>query len=176
MFDDFLTDDIRKAVHTAIEGDSNVLLDRLAEEYGIPEGAVVAALDTEMCAILPAGDFERTWAAMTQWEKVNFIATTPGAIVEVNGRLPKGKHGYGFFNIGADGNPLSGHIKINDLEAICLVSKPFMGLESHSVRFYNQRGELMFAVYVGREGKRLIPSVKEGFMDLRRLAAGAVNR
>jgi heme iron utilization protein len=58
--------------------------------------------------------------------------------------------------------------------AIPCVSKPFMGLESHSVRFYNEKGEAMFAVYVGREGRALIPSVREGFMALRRETHGEV--
>lgn len=167
MYDEFITDAVRKWVNAAIAEDPNMIPSALAEEIGVAEGVVVACLPGDMCVAASADAFEDVWSAMTRWEKVMFLAVTPGAIMEVNGRLPKGTFGHGFFNIGADGNPLAGHLMIDRLRAICFVSKPFMGMESHSVRFYDKQGALMFAVYVGREEKSLIPSVVDGFMTLR---------
>jgi hypothetical protein len=170
MTDRRITDDIRRAVRHAVAADPNVMLDKLARRFGISEGAVAAALDADMCTLAPPHAFERIWDTMSQWRKVTFIAVAPGAIAEISGRLPRGKSGYGFFNFGEAGCPLAGHVRVDDLNQVCLVSKPFMGLESHSVRFYNQDGDLMFAVYVGRNGKSLIPSVREGFLNLRKWA------
>ncbi len=171
MFQEQVTEEIRQSVRAEIAADPNAILDRVAEKIGVPEAVAAAALEEEMCRILPAGDFERIWEIMTQWEKITFIAVTPGMIVEVKGRLPKGSFGHGFFNLAEKENPLGGHVMIKDLGMIALVSKPFMGLESHSVRFYNQKGEAMFAVYVGREDRKLIPSVRDGFMALRQSAS-----
>lgn len=170
MLEDLMTDNMRQTVGDTIAANPSVMLDQVSLRLGVPEGVVAALLDEEMCTILPATRFEQVWQTMTRWEQITFIAVTPGAIVEVKGRLPKGKSGHGFFNIGEENNPLAGHIKAEDIWIICLVSKPFMELESHSVRFYNQKGELMLAIYVGREGKELIPSVRRGFMALKRLA------
>ena len=42
-----------------------------------------------------------------------------------------------------------------------------MGLESHSVQFFNAAGTVMFSVYVGRENRQLIPAARESFFALR---------
>jgi hypothetical protein len=170
MFNEFLTEENRVAVRNAATASTNPTLDQISEDLGVPEAVVAMLLDADMCMILPPSAFENVWSAMVQWEKATFITATPGAIIEIKGRLPKGEFGHGYFNIGEQDNPLSGHIQVDAIAAVCLVSKPFMGLESHSVRFYNKTGALMFAVYVGRNGKTLIPSVKESFMKLRGLA------
>jgi hypothetical protein len=127
-----------------------------------------------MCTILPASAFTSVWQAMTQWEKVTLITHTPGMVLEVRGRIPPGEFAHGYFNINAPDNPIAGHIKAEEIQSICLVSKPFMGLESHSVRFYRKSGTLLFAVYAGRNGKEVIPSVKEGFMALKQSAGQEV--
>lgn len=42
-----------------------------------------------------------------------------------------------------------------------------MGLESHSIQFFDAAGAVVFSIYVGRENRALIPSVKERFLALR---------
>lgn len=170
MYDAFLTDKNRNRVQSAVAADPGIMLDRLAATLGMPEAAVAEQLEPGMCTPLPAGTFESVWQAMTQWEQVTLITHTPGAILEVRGRIPPGTFAHGFFNINDPDNPIAGHIKTEEIHSICLVSKPFMGLESHSVRFYRKNGTLLFAVYAGRNGKEVIPSVKEGFLALKQFA------
>lgn len=170
MYDAFLTDKNRRAVRSSVAADPGILLDRLAATLGIPEAAAAELLDPGMCTPLPAGAFESVWHAMTQWEQVTMIIHIPGVILEVRGRIPPGKFAHGYFNINDPDNPIAGHIKAEEIQSICLVSKPFMGLESHSVRFYRKSGTLLFAVYTGRNGREVIPSVKEGFMALKQYA------
>ena len=67
----------------------------------------------------------------------------------------------------AGGSGLGGHLKIDDLGHICFLSLPFMGLESHSVQFFNAAGTVLFSVYVGRENRQLIPAARESFFALR---------
>jgi len=170
MFNEYVNEKNLHAVRAAAADDPHVMLDQLAEKTGIPEGAVAVMLDPDMCTALPARAFDLVWSTMTQWEKITFIIRTSGAIIEVKGRLPQGESGHGFFNIGESGNPLGGHISVDAIETICMVSKPFMGLETHSVRFYGKKGDLLFAVYVGRNGTDLVASAREGFMQLKKLA------
>ena len=82
------------------------------------------------------------------------------------GKIPEGRHGHGYFNL-SGGSGLGGHLKIDDLGHICFLSLPFMGLESHSVQFFNAAGTVMFSVYVGRENRQLIPAARESFFALR---------
>lgn len=127
-----------------------------------------------MCTTLPAGAFTSVWQAMIQWEKITLITHTPEAILEIRGRIPPGEFIHGYFNIGDPDNPIAGHIKAEEIQSICLVSKPVMSLESHSVRFYRKSGTLLLAVYVGRNGKEVIPSVKKSFMALKQSAGQEV--
>ena len=50
---------------------------------------------------------------------------------------------------------------------MAFLSLPFMGLESHSIQFFDAAGAVVFSIYVGRENRALIPSVKERFLALR---------
>ena len=71
-----------------------------------------------------------------------------------------------YFNL-SGGSGLGGHLKIDALGHICFLSLPFMGLESHSVQFFNAAGTVLFSVYVGRENRQLIPAARESFFALR---------
>ncbi|MUM78520.1 heme utilization cystosolic carrier protein HutX [Pseudodesulfovibrio sp. F-1] len=159
---------LRQLIRERIAENPSTMTDALARELSISEAEVVRCLPDEMWTEAPTEEFQTIWKTMTGWERITFIARNPGAVVEVSGTLPDGSPGHGMFNLTDSSNPLRGHLMINRLGSILLVSKPFFKLESHSVQFFDTEGEPMFAVYVGRDEKRtLLPSVLEGFMALR---------
>ncbi|PID75677.1 MAG: heme utilization cystosolic carrier protein HutX [Deltaproteobacteria bacterium] len=139
----------------------------LAQKLGVPEAVVVAALPDEKRTFVNADKFEEIWTELVQWEKATFIVSSPGAIVEYKGRLPQGSFGRGYFNLMDKDNPLGGHLMISKLASICFLDKQLFGLESLSLQFFDGEGAQMFAVYVGREKKALIPSVKQAWTSLR---------
>ena len=167
MFAAHLTPALTADVRQAVQNEPRLMLGDLAGRLGIPEGAVAAALPTDMRRFAGPETFDHVWQAMTTWSGVTFIAVTPGLVLEYKGTLPGGSHGHGMFNLHAEDHPLGGHFFVRRLGAICFLSKPFFGLESHSVQFYDQDGAAMCAVYAGREGRELIPEVREAFMALR---------
>lgn len=167
MFKEILTPEIDTVIKGIIEKDPSTMPTMIARKLKIPEAAVVTALPEEMRTFVSKDKFEEIWAEMTTWEKTTFIAQSSGAIVEVKGKLPKGKNGHGFFNLMEKGNPLGGHLMVDKLEYIAFLEKPFFGLESLSVQFFDKSGDIMFSVYAGREGKELIPEVKKGFFSLK---------
>ncbi len=168
MFDPYATASFQTDIRDVAARRPQASLDELGRTVGVPEGAVAAALADKDCVVIPGDAFERAWTAMTEWERATFIVRNPSAIVEVRGPLPQGRFGHGFFNVGGENAPLGGHLRVDRMAAIVFLSKPFMGMESHSVRFYDADGELMFAVYAGRNGREVIPSVREAFFRLRR--------
>jgi len=171
MFTEQLPDAIRQRILSAAREDPNFMLHEMASQLGVSEGAIAAALPEDMCTVVAGGVFEEIWEAMTAWEKMTLVVPNPGGIFEIKGRLPNGRHGNGFFNIGEPGHPIGGHLRSERIMAIAFLSKPFMGMESHSVRFYDTDGSLIMAVYAGREGRAVIPAVRESFKSLRRKAA-----
>lgn len=167
MFSSFLTPEVTTEIRHAVQNEPKLMPRDLAARLAVPEGAVLQALPADMRRFARPDTFDQVWQAMTAWSCVTIIAITPGLVLEYKGTLPGGKHAHGMFNLHADGHPLGGHFFIRRLGALCFLSKPFFGLESHSVQFFDHDGALMCAVYVGREGRELIAEVREAFMVLR---------
>ena len=158
---------LAERVAALIEKNPSVMVRSIAADLGVSEEMVTAALPEEMRLRVPAEDFVPVWEAMAAWEKVTFMAETPGAILEISGQLPKGKMAHGMYNLMDKKFPLGGHVLVEKIASIWLVSKPAFGLESHSVQFFSREGAACFAVYLGRDEKRtILPQVKAGFLDL----------
>ncbi len=162
-----VTKEIKESVLTALEQDPNFMPAFLAKKLGIPEAVVIAALPEEMRAFTSAENFEQIWTEAQKWEKVTFIVSSPGAIVEYKGALPQGKFGHGYFNLMEQDNPLGGHLFVSKLASICFVKKQLFGLESLSLQFFDAEGAQMFAIYTGRENKQIIAEVKAAWFEMK---------
>lgn len=161
-------EELRALVAEKLVEEPNFMPQMLADKIGVPLERIFAALPDEMRARAPGEAFIEIWEAMTEWEKVTFMASTSGAILEIPCRLPKGKTGHGMYNLMDKSNPLCGHLLMQKIASVWFVSKPLFGLESHSVQFLDAEGGQCFGVYLGRNEKReIIPAVKEAFLALK---------
>lgn len=157
----------KEQVAALIEKNPSIMVRAMAKELEISELAATQALPNEMRLAVPPTEFVPVWEAMTAWEKVTFMGETPGAILEISGQLPKGKMAHGMYNLMDKKFALGGHLLVESIGSIWLVSKPAFGLESHSVQFFSHAGAACFSVYLGRDEKRaLLPSVKAGYLAL----------
>lgn len=160
--------EIKKRLQQMITENPNRMLSDLAGQLGISEAEAVYYLPDAMRTAVPAEDFESIWQEASRWEKVTFIAITPGAVLEYMGKLPTGSLGHGMYNLHQEGIPLGGHLMIKQLGSIWFLSKPHFGKESHSIQFYSTKGQPMFSLYVGRGAdKELLPEVLEKYNNLR---------
>ena len=123
----------------------------------LPEGSATFA---------PGSDFESVWAAIAEWEKITFIVTAHGNVIEVETKLVTGKAAMGYYNLMGGKSPLQGHFKYGDISEIGFVTMPFMGRESHFAAFFTTSGEVAYSMYVGREKHKLIEGAKEKFLAL----------
>lgn len=159
--------DIESLVLARVIEQPSVMPRSLAQELNTTEGNIIAALPSHMRIEVPSSDFVSIWEEMTTWAKVTFLAENVASILEIAGVLPKGKLFHGMYNLMDKNYPLGGHLLIEKIAKIWLVSKPAFKLESHSVQFFTKDGLQCFAVYLGRDAeKNIIPSVKDGYMKL----------
>ena len=95
-------------------------------------------------------------------------SSTPGTLSsEFEGPLPGGTRGHGFYNLKGGGG-LSGHLRATNCRAIVFLRRPFMGMDTLSVQFFNANGEAMFKIFVGRdENRRLKADQVERFARLK---------
>lgn len=160
---------LRDTLAQSLHAKKPIMLASLAKEHGVSEFAIAQALPEDMRVFVGAGHFDDIWGRLTQWPTANFIMQHLGTVLEVKTSIPAGKFGHGYFNLMGD-SPLGGHLKMDDLSSICLLSLPFMGLESLSVQFFNEDGAVKFGIYGGRDEKRQIYSVvKESFGQMRQI-------
>lgn len=161
-----LRDILAQSLHTK----KPIMLGSLAHEHGVSELAIAEALPDDIRVFVNVAHFDVIWERLTSWPSANFIMQNLGSVLEVRTKIPSGTYGHGYFNLMGD-FPLGGHLKMDDLSAICLLSLPFMGLESLSVQFFNTDGAVKFGIYGGRDAQRQIfPEVKTSFAKMCQLA------
>lgn len=167
-----LTDDqlasAQQAVTKALEENPSFMPQMLAQELNLPLESIIAALPEEMRVKAPGEDTVAIWEEICNWEKITFMLSSNGMILELGCQLPKGKSGHGMYNLMGKNLPFGGHVIVNNIASIWFVSKPLFGLESHSVQFFDAAGNQGFAMYLGRDEKRqVLPNVREQFITLK---------
>lgn len=158
---------LKAEVSARMAANPSLMPRNVARELGLAEATIIKALPDAMRLPIAAEHAVAVWEAITHWEKVTFYAETPGVILEIPCVLPKGKVGHGMYNVLGKQGAFGGHVLLEALASIWLVSKPAFGLESHSVQFFDGDGHLCFAVYLGRDAQRAImPTVKQAYTEL----------
>ncbi|WP_100752673.1 heme utilization cystosolic carrier protein HutX [Vibrio salilacus] len=147
-------DSLSQRVAKLLEQDPTLLPAAMAQQLSVSEFDVVAALPTEMTAIVDGDQAQAILESLVGFGPVTTIVHSFGSIFEVKAPFPKGKLARGYYNlIGSEGE-LHGHLKLDNIQHIALVSKPFMGRESHYFGFFCPAGNNVFKVYLGRNNKR----------------------
>ena len=129
------------------------VLEAVASAYGLSLQRVVECLPAGMGKRVSGAHFVDVMQDVASWGDITFIVHTKDAIVEFEGPLPGGTSGHGFYNL-KGGNGLSGHLRATNCCAIVFLRRPFMGVETLSVQFFNADGEAMFKIFVGRDKDR----------------------
>ncbi|HBH7872049.1 heme utilization cystosolic carrier protein HutX [Vibrio parahaemolyticus] len=145
---------IKQQVEVLLEQEPQLLPAAMAERLGVTEFDVVAALPQEMVAIAPGEQAQTILESLVGFGPVTTIVHSFGSIFEVKAPFPKGKVARGYYNLMAREGELHGHLKLDNVKNIALVSKPFMGRESHYFGFFSECGSNIFKVYLGRDEKR----------------------
>ena len=149
------------------------VLEMIAAQSGLTTREVVSCLPEECCLAVDGEHFSAIMEDLSEWGEILLIAHTPDAIIECAGPLPKGSFGRGFYNLGP-GSPIRGHIRAENCAEICLIRRPFMGMETCSVQFFNTHGGAMFKIFVSRdEDEQLNAGQVERFESLRRKYGGS---
>jgi putative heme utilization carrier protein HutX len=140
----------------------------MAKELEVCEMDAIRNLPEGMVKEISKDRFDEIIAEVSTWGKLTVIVQNESTILEVKSPFPMGTYGHGYYNLESLHSPIGGHIRMDDLSAVFFVSKPFMGLESHSIQFFNKNGNAMFKLYLGRDENRLIIHEQmEKFMNLK---------
>ncbi|CAK4075198.1 heme utilization cystosolic carrier protein HutX [Vibrio sp. 16] len=145
---------IKQQVAQLIEQEPTLLPAAIAERLAISEYQAVEALPDEMVALAPGEQAQTILEQLVGFGPVTTIVHSFGSIFEVKAPFPKGKVARGYYNLMGREGELHGHLKLDNVKNIALVSKPFMGRESHYFGFFCSQGNNIFKIYLGRNEKR----------------------
>ncbi|MEZ8186411.1 heme utilization cystosolic carrier protein HutX [Shewanella sp. 5S214] len=127
---------------------------QVATDLKVTEWQVVSALPQEQVTLLPLPEKDSLLTSLAEWGPMTTIIAVSGSVFEFKGPFPRGKYAHGYYNLITKGDGLHGHLKLDHVSTIALVSKPFRGNESHSINFFGAEGEMIFKVYLGRDKQR----------------------
>lgn len=164
-----IADTLRKTIEERLQKDPKIVLPFLARELAVPEQAIMECLPESEIAQTGPENFDEVMAMIATWGQVTTIVQTGSVVLEAKGMLPMGSHGHGYFNLlgGRDYN-VGGHIRADLVAVIYFVERPFMGMDTKSVQFFDLSGDSMLKIYLGRDEKRqLLADQVELFCTLR---------
>lgn len=141
-------------IKTAIAAKPDGILEMLADEYAVSLQSVLECLPGDSAKRVDGAYFTETLGDIAEWGEITFICHSKDAVIEYAGKLPPGTMGHGMYNLHGSKPGLSGHLRPERCKSIYFVRRPFMGMETLSVQFFNEAGEAIFKIYVGRDEKR----------------------
>ncbi len=143
---------LERAVAALAEKPDGVI-EQIAAKAEVTPAEVLSVLPEGAAVVVPAQQWERIWTDLSSWGEILMIVHTEDIVLEVEGRLPEGSEGHGWFNIHGD-SPIGGHIRKERCVSIAFVDRGFHGRRSCSVWFMNADGKAMFKVFVRRDKER----------------------
>ncbi|MGQ4273842.1 heme utilization cystosolic carrier protein HutX [Terrihabitans sp. B22-R8] len=143
------------------------VLESVAAQHGVSLQTIIECLPGDMWRRIEGERFVEIMEELAGWGEILFLVHTPDIVFEVEGHIPLGTIGRGYYNL-KGGSPIGGHLRADNCKAIILLRRPFMGnSESMSVQFFNANGGSMFKVFVRRdENRQLKADQAERFLQL----------
>jgi hypothetical protein len=163
-----ITETLKQQVAGVLIENPHWMSSEIAQFLNVTESEATQALPNDMVVCLSGEASENILTEIVTWGKVTTIVHSGGSIFEYKAPFPKGKMAYGYYNLMGREGQLHGHLKLENINLIALVSKPFRGSDSHYFGFFNQHGECIFKVYLGRDVcRKLLPEQVVLFQQLK---------
>lgn len=146
-------DERRDRALAALAEKPDGVVEQIAAKAEVTPAEILAVLPEGAAVVVEASQWQTIWSDLTTWGEILMIVHTEDIVLEVEGRLPDGSEGHGWFNIHGD-SPIGGHIRKDRCASIAFVDRGFHGRRSCSVWFMNAEGRAMFKVFVRRDKDR----------------------
>ncbi|WP_255310642.1 heme utilization cystosolic carrier protein HutX [Aliivibrio sp. 1S128] len=159
---------MNKEIMEILNKDPSLLPSDIAKKLNLSEFDVVKSLPETMVTLIDGVKAQEILEGLVGFGDVTTIVRLFGSIFEVKAPFPKGKIAHGYYNLMGRNGELHGHLNLELMHDIALVSKPFRGSESHYFGFFDQDGHSIFKIYLGRDKKRqLLPEQVSAFNVLK---------
>ncbi|WP_196221294.1 heme utilization cystosolic carrier protein HutX [Sansalvadorimonas verongulae] len=142
-----------------------------AMKLNVAEGTVIRNMPEEMVTLLENTPLEDVYTRLRDFGDIMLVLDVQGSIFEMVTPFPKGGYKFGYYNMSDKRTPLKGHLKMEGIGTIALVTKPFHGVPTKSIQFFSNEGHPVFKVYLRRnKDKTFLAEQLEQFEALEALA------
>ncbi|SQD80062.1 heme utilization cystosolic carrier protein HutX [Moritella yayanosii] len=141
----------RNAIHQLMTDKPRLRSIEVALELNCSELEVIQTLPEQEVNMLPVEHAQGLLTDIADWGKVTCIIEVSGFVFEVKAPFPKGKNAYGYYNLLHDSDGLQGHLKLDNLSVIALLTRKVRGKLSYYVQFFDHKGNSVFKIYLGRD-------------------------
>lgn len=142
-------------------------LEQLAKEQGVSTIDVVRNLLPDHRTIVAGGHLPQIMRDVSSWGEILLVVHTPDVVLEWPTAIPTGTASDGYFRFPGDSS-IGGNIRWENCLHIAFICRPFLNRASRSIQFFNSHGDVMFKIFVMRDGQRnLISEQVEKFEALR---------
>ena len=164
-----MMESIKQQVEMLLEQEPQLLSGAMAKRLGVSEFEVVAALPKQMVGVTSGDQAQSILEGLVGFGPVTTIVQSFGSIFEVMAPFPKGKVAHGYYNLMGKNGELHGHLNLENVKNVALVSRISKGRESHYFGFFSECGSNIFKIYLGRDKKREL--IKEQVTAFRAMQA-----
>ena len=126
----------------------------VAAKLQITEGEVIRNMPENMVTLIEGMPLEDIYTHLRDWGDIMLVLDVEGSIFEMVTPFPKGGYKYGYYNMSDSRTPLRGHLRMDGIATIAMISKPFHGMDTKSVQFFSAAGKPVFKVYIRRNKDR----------------------
>lgn len=156
---------LREKIEELMKGDERISLSALSTKLEV--GYIEILRNSPQVKTYPVEKIDDLFGILRSWEKVFLLVMTPGFVLEIKDRFPKGFYAHGFLNFHDVNSSIGGHLSVGKIKEIFLAKDIMFGRESYSIKFYGEDEKEIFAIYVPRdEKKELIQECLESFRNL----------
>jgi len=143
----------------------------IAAQLSVSETEVIQHMPSEMVTLISAEHYLEILKDLKTWGELTVVIDVDGSIFEIVGHFPRGVEKFGYYNLGDQRTPLKGHLKMDNVANIALISKPFHGVETKSIQALGSSGRVIFKAYLRRDKeKKFLTEQLEKFDALKKLA------
>ncbi|MGL4253638.1 MAG: heme utilization cystosolic carrier protein HutX [Fusobacteriaceae bacterium] len=156
---------LREKIEELMKENERISLSTLATKLEV--GYTEILRNSPTVKTYPVEKIDDLFQTLRGWEKVFLLVMTPGFVLEIKDKFPKGFYAHGFLNFHDIDSSIGGHLSVGKIKEIFLAKDVMFGRDSYSIKFYGEDEKEIFAIYVPRnEKKELIQKCLESFNSL----------
>lgn len=125
-----------------------------AAQLKLSEAVIASAIPADKAIGTTGAGFAAIWESLSHWNGALFLVIKDGSVLEISSAVSTGTPSTKskFFNLGHEG-AVSGHLRPDLMSSIYALQLPAREGFTRGVLFYDDKGENVFGVFVGGEGK-----------------------